>query len=120
MESLWPLIPTLLFTIFVIRMFWVLYNTGKPLSSQPRRPKRTLIVLGSGGHTAEILSLVRSMNFQQYAPRFYIAGATDEMSPTKAEGDEAQMLKDFRVQRDRFKPAGTRGFTGAGKWDSLI
>lgn len=47
----------------------------------------------SGGHTAEMLSLVRSMNLQQYAPRYYIAGATDKMSLSRAERDEAQLLQ---------------------------
>lgn len=64
-----------------------------------------------GGHTAEILSLVRSMHVQQYAPRFYIAGATDKMSLIKAEGDEAQMLEDFRVQ--------VLGF-GSARWISFL
>ena len=48
--SSWGLVAALL-TILVVRIFWVLHNTGRPLSSQPvakRRPMRTLVVLGSG------------------------------------------------------------------------
>lgn len=45
-----------------------------------------------------MLCLVRSMKLDQYAPRFYIAGATDKFSLEKAEKVEAELLKDFMVR----------------------
>lgn len=47
----------------------------------------------SGGHTAEMMSLVRVMDLKRYAPRHYIAGATDNMSLPRAERVEAELLK---------------------------
>jgi hypothetical protein len=47
----------------------------------------------SGGHTAEMMSLVEAMNLQWYAPRHYIAGATDNMSLSRAQRVEAELLK---------------------------
>ncbi|KAG0615428.1 hypothetical protein M758_5G040500 [Ceratodon purpureus] len=86
-----------LVAVLVVRVFWVVQSTGRPVSLQPgvkRRPMRTLVVLGSGGHTAEMMSLVEALNLQWYAPRHYIAGATDKMSLPRAEGVEARLLKD--------------------------
>ncbi|CAN1186042.1 UDP-N-acetylglucosamine transferase subunit ALG14 homolog [Linum perenne] len=70
--------------IVVIRVVYVLYWTGKPLSSKSSKPRSTLIVLGSGGHTAEMIDLVSGMRKDRFTPRFYIAAATDNMSLQKA------------------------------------
>ncbi len=48
---------------------------------------------GAGGHTAEMMNLVEAMNLQWYAPRHYIAGATDKMSLARAERVEARLLE---------------------------
>ncbi|KXZ54449.1 hypothetical protein GPECTOR_4g1000 [Gonium pectorale] len=51
----------------------------------PRKaPAKTLIVLGSGGHTAEMLTLMDSMDKSLYSPRTYVVAATDPMSAPKA------------------------------------
>ncbi len=38
---------------------------------------KTLIVLGSGGHTAEMLSLMHTLDLSQYHPRIYVSANTD-------------------------------------------
>ncbi|KAG2492187.1 hypothetical protein HYH03_009435 [Edaphochlamys debaryana] len=48
------------------------------------KPAKTLVVLGSGGHTAEMLMLMDSMPLQLYSPRTYVVAATDPMSGNKA------------------------------------
>ncbi|KAL6991405.1 N-acetylglucosaminyldiphosphodolichol N-acetylglucosaminyltransferase [Sarracenia purpurea var. burkii] len=50
----------------------------------PPQALRTLIVLGSGGHTAEMLNLLSVVHTDRFTPRFYIAAATDNMSLQKA------------------------------------
>jgi beta-1,4-N-acetylglucosaminyltransferase len=50
-----------------------------------RRPARTLVVLGSGGHTAEMLSLCRAMDASRYVPATFVVAATDHMSEARAE-----------------------------------
>mmetsp|Transcript_1684 Transcript_1684/g.5909 ORF Transcript_1684/g.5909 Transcript_1684/m.5909 type:complete len:243 (-) Transcript_1684:1814-2542(-) len=61
------------------------------------RTLSTMIVLGSGGHTAEMLRLVGAMDKQKYTPRTYVVAATDRLSAEKAvrlEGDR----KDYTLE----------------------
>ncbi|CAO1430830.1 unnamed protein product [Diamesa hyperborea] len=44
---------------------------------------RTLIVLGSGGHTTEMLEIVKKLNFQKYTPRLYVVAENDQNSVDK-------------------------------------
>lgn len=68
-------------------------------------PVSTLIVLGSGGHTAEMLHIVGALNAQRYRPRVYVCAATDRLSASAAERLEAgRPAADYsvvRVQRSR-------------------
>ncbi|KAK9821074.1 hypothetical protein WJX74_009066 [Apatococcus lobatus] len=54
-----------------------------------RDETRTLIVLGSGGHTAEMLTLVKGLDHQRYKPRCYVAAVTDMLGLQKAQQAEA-------------------------------
>ncbi|XP_043707239.1 UDP-N-acetylglucosamine transferase subunit ALG14-like [Telopea speciosissima] len=71
-------------TTFAIRMIYVIYWSGKPLPTSSSKLKSTLIILGSGGHTAEMLNLVSLLQKDRFTPRFYIAAKTDNMSLQKA------------------------------------
>ncbi|XVF40189.1 hypothetical protein PTKIN_Ptkin01aG0091500 [Pterospermum kingtungense] len=73
-------------TIILFRVLYVIYRTGKPLSRRAtqQQPLSTLIVLGSGGHTAEMINLLLVLQKDRLTPRFYIAAATDNMSLQKA------------------------------------
>ncbi|CAH8384391.1 unnamed protein product [Eruca vesicaria subsp. sativa] len=75
-----------LFLMF--RLLYVLYRCGKPFPKGASTSFSTLIVLGSGGHTAEMLSLLSVLRMDRYTPRFYIAAATDNMSLHKARSFE--------------------------------
>ncbi|KAK9842303.1 hypothetical protein WJX81_005535 [Elliptochloris bilobata] len=55
----------------------------------PSRQVSTLIVLGSGGHTAEMLTLAAHLDKQHYSPRCYVVAATDRMGEAKANAAEA-------------------------------
>ncbi|XWS12399.1 hypothetical protein CRYUN_Cryun37aG0086500 [Craigia yunnanensis] len=71
-------------TIILFRVLYVIYRTGKPLSKRaPQQPLSTLIVLGSGGHTAEMINLLLVLQKDRFTPRFYIAAASDNMSLQK-------------------------------------
>lgn len=55
----------------------------KPGSSQSRKRTNaisTVVVLGSGGHTTEMLELLKSLDPQQYAPLTFIVAQTDTTS----------------------------------------
>ncbi|TGZ59525.1 hypothetical protein CRM22_009021 [Opisthorchis felineus] len=43
---------------------------------------RTMVILGSGGHTAEMLPLI-SVLTDKYTPRIYVVAATDKLSEKK-------------------------------------
>ncbi|CAI0541256.1 unnamed protein product [Linum tenue] len=75
---------TIFLLMVVVRVAYVFYRTGKPLSSKSSDPRSTLIVLGSGGHTAEMINVLSVMPKDRFTPRFYIAAATDNMSLRKA------------------------------------
>ncbi|XP_037078071.1 UDP-N-acetylglucosamine transferase subunit ALG14 homolog [Pollicipes pollicipes] len=45
---------------------------------------KTLIVLGSGGHTAEMVALVSALDPARFRPRLYVAAAGDPLSGERA------------------------------------
>lgn len=56
-------------------------------NSQPKidsGPKTLLIVLGSGGHTGEMLRLLRAVQLNKYRRRIWVYGQGDEISAKKA------------------------------------
>ncbi|KAF7847375.1 hypothetical protein BT93_L3024 [Corymbia citriodora subsp. variegata] len=83
---------TALVLLILIRFLYILHWSGKPLHGKSRRTYSTLIVLGSGGHTAEMLNLLSVLQKDRFAPRFYIAAATDNMSLQKARVMEDSLI----------------------------
>ena len=59
-------------------------------------PCRTMIVLGSGGHTAEMLKLLGTISFADYSPRCYVMSSSDVHSPIKAQAVEQQQQQQQR------------------------
>ncbi|KAL6546415.1 hypothetical protein OROMI_022136 [Orobanche minor] len=66
-------------TLIMIRIFYVLYRSSKPLYRKPPGPLSTLIVLGS-------------VSMDRFKPRYYIAAATDNMSLQKARKFEDSLM----------------------------
>lgn len=68
---------------------------------------RALVVLGSGGHTAEMLALLDALDARKYAPRAYVVADTDDKSEAKALAFERRVRGDgagvdvHRVRRSR-------------------
>ncbi|XP_004293488.1 PREDICTED: UDP-N-acetylglucosamine transferase subunit ALG14 homolog isoform X1 [Fragaria vesca subsp. vesca] len=93
--------------LILIRLLYVLYQTGKPLKTRGSAglappPLSTLIILGSGGHTAEMLNLLAMLQKDRFSPRFYIAAATDNMSLQKAHLLEETEDKVEGISRSQF------------------
>ncbi|KAH1124014.1 hypothetical protein GYH30_013973 [Glycine max] len=72
-------------TLILVRLLYVMYCSSRSLSKRVLKPASTLIILGSGGHTAEMLNLLAVLQKDRFKPRFYIAAATDNMSLQKAQ-----------------------------------
>ena len=51
---------------------------------------KTLVVLGSGGHTAEMLRLITAFDFGRYGPLTLVTASTDTTSRAKAERELPQ------------------------------
>jgi beta-1,4-N-acetylglucosaminyltransferase len=71
--------------LFPIRGIAQCTNIDCLLCAFHRRPARTLVVLGSGGHTTEILSLCRAMDVSRYVPATFVVADTDHLSEARAE-----------------------------------
>lgn len=61
----------------------------RPLDRSATPTLRTMVVLGSGGHTAEMFALLESLELRRYTPRCYVVAATDTGSAAKAHAFEA-------------------------------
>jgi beta-1,4-N-acetylglucosaminyltransferase len=83
------LILTLVVTItlsalILLRFLWILPSFNPQPPSPRKSSAKLLIVLGSGGHTAEMLRLLQSLNFDKYTRRTYIISSGDTLSESKA------------------------------------
>ncbi|XP_057961264.1 UDP-N-acetylglucosamine transferase subunit ALG14 isoform X2 [Malania oleifera] len=86
------IVVTITFTFIVVRILYVICWNSKPIRTKNLQPLSTLIVLGSGGHTAEMLNLLSVLRKDRFTPRFYIAAATDNMSLQKAHFLETSLV----------------------------
>lgn len=86
-------------TILLIRIFTLIFlkrNIEKHIGHA-----KTLIVLGSGGHTTEMMKILHEINKATYTPRIYVAADSDKNSYNKViefEGTSAdyKFIKIFR------------------------
>ncbi|XP_062555612.1 UDP-N-acetylglucosamine transferase subunit ALG14 homolog [Armigeres subalbatus] len=62
-------------------------------------PVKTLIVIGSGGHTAEMLQIVEHLDFGKYAPRQYVIAEADKTSVVKVIDVEVRREPDLSKQQ---------------------
>ncbi|RLM79845.1 hypothetical protein C2845_PM12G19420 [Panicum miliaceum] len=85
-------LPVLL-ALLAVRFAYVLWRSGQPSSRSPTAGLRCLIVLGSGGHTAEMMNIVTALQKDRFTPRYYVAALTDNMSLQKAQVYEQSLIQ---------------------------
>lgn len=73
----------------LVRFIQLSSTSGKLSSKSRTSPCKTLVVMGSGGHTTEMLRLLSGVNADRYHPRVYVLGQTDKMSLEKVEAFES-------------------------------
>ncbi|KAL4577062.1 hypothetical protein LXL04_013163 [Taraxacum kok-saghyz] len=78
------LVAVITTTLLLVRIIYVISQSSKPIRNTCTKHLSTLVVLGSGGHTAEMINLLSVMQTDRFSPRFYIAAVTDTMSLQKA------------------------------------
>ncbi|KAI4242261.1 MAG: hypothetical protein L6R40_004132 [Gallowayella cf. fulva] len=71
---------------FQLRLLYVLpaFNPTQSRTRPRGQPTRLLVVLGSGGHTSEMLSLLHGLDPTLYTHRSYVVSTGDEFSASKA------------------------------------
>ncbi|XP_077592691.1 UDP-N-acetylglucosamine transferase subunit ALG14 isoform X1 [Stigmatopora nigra] len=96
----------ILFTFFIIRLHVVLRN-GRNYKPGKKGCITLLVVAGSGGHTTEILRLMKRLSCS-YTPRLYVIADTDRMSEERIRTFEKSKLLDsdpqftiHRIKRSR-------------------
>lgn len=68
-------------------------------SASDRRTIKTMVILGSGGHTAEMLRLLRELDARRYAPVSYAVAETDATSLLRLRGHVRQEEGNEEVRR---------------------
>ncbi|XP_025200439.1 UDP-N-acetylglucosamine transferase subunit ALG14 homolog [Melanaphis sacchari] len=88
---MWLLIPTIFSAYFSGRLMYLILQrlTNSQSIKKSKQPIQTLIVIGSGGHTAEMLRLMNSMNKLKFMPRLYLLADTDTTSRNLVENNES-------------------------------
>lgn len=88
-------VTVLVAVVVVARLVYVLrdIHQGKPLVLPQHKTVKTLVVLGSGGHTVEMLKMVAALDPVKYSPRMYVVADTDEISHKKL----LEVEKNFKV-----------------------
>mmetsp|Transcript_32737 Transcript_32737/g.35280 ORF Transcript_32737/g.35280 Transcript_32737/m.35280 type:complete len:279 (-) Transcript_32737:168-1004(-) len=103
LSNVWILLEIIVLVtlLFIARIVYLLHSiheirqmkdprTTSPLSTllstkMCRRPLKTLVVLGSGGHTTEMLHLIKNLNPEYYDPIVLVIATSDKTSLRRVE-----------------------------------
>uniref|UniRef100_A0A7S1Y892 UDP-N-acetylglucosamine transferase subunit ALG14 n=1 Tax=Grammatophora oceanica TaxID=210454 RepID=A0A7S1Y892_9STRA len=109
----------LLLALFLGPILWFLYRAivvlketsnrrrtslkDRPLRQDGDGPIKTLAVLGSGGHTTEMLQLLKTVDSKAYSPLIFVVAESDTTSERRVEAFEGGRKPDqtFRIPRSR-------------------
>ena len=80
--------------LLLLRLAWIFYRLGK--SSKRSSRCRLLAVVGSGGHTMEMLRLLSELG-DRYSPRDYVLAETDKRSEVKIVALESERKRGEKV-----------------------
>ena len=88
--------------VSVIRLLWILPAFRQQSPPSRKSSAKIVIVLGSGGHTAEMLRLIEHLDFNKYQRRIYVVSSGDTLSEGKARAFEAR--KDTSKEKTVYIP----------------
>ena len=102
--------------LLTLRTLHVLYHIrcdGRKDKRKVRtKPAKTLVVLGSGGHTTELLQLLSSLsNSNNYRPLSYIIASSDTTSTDRLEHASIPISHDKIIKIPRAREVGQSYFT---------
>ena len=81
--SVISIIVSLISVALTIRLFICLSQSSKASKVSSRDQISTLVYWGSGGHTAEMIRLIRNLSASKYRPLFFILSNSDKTSGDK-------------------------------------
>jgi beta-1,4-N-acetylglucosaminyltransferase len=98
MTMLWLLLAAAVIVNLAFYRLFVVLSRNRPLRrprTSARNPSRLLVVLGSGGHTAEMLNILSKYSHLQldWTRRIYVVSSGDGFSALKAREFETEMAK---------------------------
>ncbi|TQS38902.1 hypothetical protein Golomagni_00582 [Golovinomyces magnicellulatus] len=115
-QSIFILLKSMIILLFILSstiILRLLYTTKYQFASAQRKPKQSpshlIAILGSGGHSAEMKSLLRDLDPTRYTHRTYIISSGDNLAREKA----------FQIESNiqaRLRPCSP---TDAGIWDDV-
>ncbi|CEI99154.1 hypothetical protein RMCBS344292_13246 [Rhizopus microsporus] len=79
--------------LFLVRLWFVLPRHDNLIFKKRTGHCKTCIILGSGGHTTEMMQLVKGLDLTRYTPRCYVIADNDRLSEEKAREYEQEMKK---------------------------
>ncbi|XP_063911040.1 UDP-N-acetylglucosamine transferase subunit ALG14 homolog [Zophobas morio] len=92
----------LIFVLILARILYLIHKitTGfsREATSKRTLPCKTIVCIGSGGHTTEMLTLLNTLTFSKYSPRYYFMAKTDTTSYAKV-----KTLESVKKQNDSYK-----------------
>uniref|UniRef100_A0A0B6Z5Z4 UDP-N-acetylglucosamine transferase subunit ALG14 n=1 Tax=Arion vulgaris TaxID=1028688 RepID=A0A0B6Z5Z4_9EUPU len=91
---LWLLVYILLAVFMISIAIKMLSTRHKHARNKTTEPASVLIVVGSGGHTSEILKLVNVLG-DHYSPRYYVLADTDTISAHKVRQVEKERAERY-------------------------
>lgn len=89
-----------LVALWLVRLALVLRSRHAAQPAGPP-PVRTMIVLGSGGHTTEMVALLKGMDPAKYSPFLYVIATTDSTSIQRIEAFERERAQSAAVGKMR-------------------
>lgn len=93
----------LVIVLIIARVTYLMHKitTGfSKYAAKRNTPCKTIICIGSGGHTTEMLQLIQNINFENYSPRYYIMAHSDITSLNKVQ--KLEESKNFIIDKDYF------------------
>ncbi|XP_063217162.1 UDP-N-acetylglucosamine transferase subunit ALG14 homolog [Bacillus rossius redtenbacheri] len=92
----------IIFAALLVRLCWLLFciHSGRTkIASKNRKSIKAAVVIGSGGHTTEMLRLVQALHAEKYSPRIYFLASNDTTSEVKIHKLEDRREGEYEVIR---------------------
>lgn len=96
------LVITLLLAAITLRVLVLIFQifTSKCKPNYEKNSLRTILCIGSGGHTTEMLRIVKNLDTKKYEPRFYIVADNDFSSEVKIhKAEKSEIHKSYVISR---------------------